>query len=110
MAGWFRKGSVPKDERVEGGNGSIPEWRDDKEKSRSQLTGCEQRAGGMTGQGTKQETAQDRRQDRRFAAQQVPRSKDARPLKITATREICKRSSFEQQQLNSQGLNHGQGA
>ena len=58
MAGWYRKGSVPKkkegraqreerrekreerdkhyeDERVEGGNGSIPEWRDGTEKGRS---------------------------------------------------------------------------
>ena len=35
MAGWFRKGSVPKDERVEGGNGSVPEWRDGTEKGRS---------------------------------------------------------------------------
>ena len=62
MAGWYRKGSVPKreegrdqrkerrekreerrekredrdkhdqDERVEGGNGSVPEWRDGTEK------------------------------------------------------------------------------
>ena len=29
MAGWYCKESVPQDERVEGGNGSIPEWRDD---------------------------------------------------------------------------------
>ena len=35
MAGWYRKGSVPKDERVEGGNGSSPEWRDGSEKGRS---------------------------------------------------------------------------
>ena len=57
-AGWYSKGSVPKreegraqreerrekreerdkhyeDERVEGGNGSIPEWRDGTEKGRS---------------------------------------------------------------------------
>ena len=60
MAGWYRKGSVPKreegraqrearrererererdkrdqDERVEGGNGSIPEWRDGTVQGRS---------------------------------------------------------------------------
>merc|ERR1712138_186537 len=58
MAGWYGKGSVPQrekgraqreerrekraerdkhyeDERVEGGNGSIPEWRDGTEKGRS---------------------------------------------------------------------------
>ena len=54
MAGWYRKGLVPKreegraqrearrerdkhdqDERVEGGNGSVPEWRDGTEKGRS---------------------------------------------------------------------------
>ena len=35
MAGWYKKGSAPKDERVEGGNGSSPEWRDGKEKGRS---------------------------------------------------------------------------
>ena len=35
MAGWYRKGSAPKDERVEGGNGSSPEWRDGTEKGRS---------------------------------------------------------------------------
>ena len=57
MAGWYGKGSVPQrdeepqreerrekreerdkhyeDERVEGGNGSIPEWRDGTAKGRS---------------------------------------------------------------------------
>ena len=34
MAGWYRKGSVPKDERVEGGNGSVPECRAGTEKVR----------------------------------------------------------------------------
>ena len=51
MAGWYCKESVPQDERVEGGNGSIPEWREGIEKGWSL--------------GGKKEESREKREERR---------------------------------------------
>ena len=62
MAGWYRKGLVPKDERVEGGNGSVPEWRDGTEKGRSL--------------GEKREERREKREERETRTTTISRSMD----------------------------------
>ena len=78
MAGWYRKGSVPKHERVAGSNGSIPEWRDGTVKGRSP--------------GGKRDESREKREERRGKSAERSEKRETSTTKISRLKYAMVRS------------------